>query len=200
MKRDIAEFVSRCLVCQQVKAEHQSPAGRMQPLFMLEWKWDYITIDFVVDLSRTRNGRDAVWMIVDRLTKSAHFLPVKISFSSDKLTKLYVNEIVSRHGVPMSIVSDRDPWFTSHFWKQLQRALDTKLRFSIAFHPQTDGQSERIIQTLKDMLRASVIEFSGSWDEHLPLIEFAYNNNNHSSIEMAPYEALYGKKCRTLVC
>ena len=102
-------------------------------------------MDFIVGLSRTKNGRDAVWVIVDRLTKSAHFLPVKTSFSLDKLVKLYVNEIVSRHGVPISIVSNRDPWFTSHFWKQLQRALDTKLRFSTAFHPQIDGQSERTI-------------------------------------------------------
>ena len=200
MKKDIAEFVSQCLVCQQVKAEHQSPAGRMQPLFIPEWKWDHITMDFVVGLPRTRSGRDAVWVIVDRLTKSAHFLAINMSFSLDQLAKIYVNEVVSRHGVPMPIVSDRDPRFTSRFWKQLQRALGTKLSFSTAFHPQTDGQSERIIQTLEDMLRAYVIEFTGSWDEHLPLIEFTYNNSYHSSIEMAPYEALYGRKCRTPVC
>ena len=200
MKRDIAEFVSRCLVCQQVKAEHQSPAGRMQPLFISEWKLDHITMDFVVGLLKTRSGRDAMWVIVDRLTKFAHFLAINMTFSLDKLARLYVNEVVSRHGVPMSIVSDRDPRFTSRFWKQLQRALGTKLNFSTAFHPQTDGQSERTIQTLEDMLRACVIEFTGSWDEHLPLIEFAYNNSYHSSIEMAPYEALYGRKCRTPVC
>ena len=200
MKKDIAEFVSQCLVCQQVKAEHQSPAGRMQPLFIPEWKWDHITMDFVVGLPRTRSGRDAVWVIVDRLTKSAHFLAINMSFSLDQLARMYVNEVVSRHGIPMSIVSDRDPRFTSRFWKQLQRALGTKLNFSTAFHPQTDGQSERTIQTLEDMLRACVIEFTGGWDEHLPLIEFAYNNSYHSSIEMAPYEALYGRKCRTPVC
>ena len=186
--------------CQQVKAEHQSPTGRMQPLFIPEWKWDHITMDFVVGLPKTRSGRDAVWVIVDRLTKSAHFLAINMTFSLDKLARLYVNEVVSRHGVPMSIVSDRDPRFTSRFWKQLQRALGTKLNFSTAFHHQTDGQSERTIQTLEDMLRACVIEFTGSWDEHLPLIEFAYNNSYHSSIEMAPYEALYGRKCKTPVC
>ena len=162
MKKDIAEFVSQCLVCQQVKAEHQSPAGRMQSLFIPEWKWDHITMDFVVGLPRTRSGRDAVWVIVDRLTKSAHFLAINVSFSLDQLARMYVNEVVSRHGIPMSIVSDRDPRFTSRFWKQLQRALGTKLSFSTAFHPQTNGKSERTIQTLEDMLRACVIEFTGS--------------------------------------
>ena len=142
MKRDIAEVVSRCLVCQQVKAEHQSSAGRMQPLFILEWKWDHITMDFVVGLLRTRSGRDVVWVIIDRLTKSTYFLAINISLPLDKLARLYVNEVVSRHGVPMSIVSDRDPRFTSRFWKQLQRALGTKLNFSTAFHPQTDGSQK----------------------------------------------------------
>ena len=119
-------------------------------------------MDFVVGLPKTRSGRDAVWVIMDRLTKSVHFLAINMTFSLDKLARLYVNEVVSRHGVPMSIVSDRDPRFTSRFWKQLQRALGTKLNFSTTFHPQTDGQSERKIQTLEDMLRAYVIEFTGS--------------------------------------
>ena len=111
-----------------------------------------------------------------------------------------MDEIVRLHGVPLSIVSDRDPRFTSRFWKELQSALGTKLNFSTAFHPQTDGQSERLIQVLEDMLRGCVIEFSGSWDRYIPLMEFAYNNIFQSSIGMAPYEALYGRKCRTPVC
>ncbi|EOY19088.1 Uncharacterized protein TCM_043787 [Theobroma cacao] len=113
---------------------------------------------------------------------------------------LYIDEIVRLHGVPVSIVSDRDPRFTSRFWPKFQEALGTKLKFSTAFHPQTDGQSERTIQTLEDMLRACVIDFIGSWDRHLPLVEFAYNNSFQSSIGMAPYEALYGRKCRTPLC
>ena len=104
------------------------------------------------------------------------------------------------HGVPISIVSDRDPRFTLHFWESLQKAMGTKLHFSTAFYPQTDGQSERTIQTLEDMMRASVLEFQDNWDEHLPLIEFAYHNSYHSSIRMAPYEALYGRKCRSPIC
>ena len=200
MKRDIAAYIASCLVCQQVKAEHQHPAGMMQPLPIPEWKWDHVTMDFVVGLPRTASGKDTIWVIVDRLTKTAHFIPIRISFSLDRLAKLYVNEIVSKHGVPASIISDRDPRFTSRFWAKLQGALGTQLRFSTAFHPQTDGQSERTIQTLEDMLRACVMEFTGNWDDHLSMIEFAYNNSYHSSIDMAPYEALYGRRCRTLVC
>ena len=139
-------------------------------------------------------------MIVDRLTKSAHFLPVNVEDSLEKLAKLHVDELVRLHGVPVSIVSDRDPGFTSRFWPSLQTALGTRLHFSTAFHPQTDGQSERTIQTLEDMLRACVMEFKGSWDTHLALMEFAYNNSYQASIEMAPFEALYGRKCRSPSC
>ena len=142
---------------------------------------------------------DVVWVIVDKLTKSAHFLPIQ-SDSLDELAKLYVFRIVRLHGVPISIVPDRDLRFTSHFWESLQKAMGIRLHFSTAFHPQTDGQSERTIQTLEDMMKTSVLEFQGNWDEHLSLIEFAYNNSYHSSIGMAPYEALHGRKCRSLVC
>ncbi|KAK5775382.1 hypothetical protein PVK06_043266 [Gossypium arboreum] len=197
MKRDISDFVSRCLICQQVKAEHQVPSGLLQPITIPEWKWDRVTMDFVSGLPLSASKKDAVWVVVDRLTKSAHFVPVRTDFSMDKLAELYVSQIVRLHGVPISIVSDRDPRFTSRFWKKLQEALGTKLHFSTAFHPQTDGQSERIIQILEDMLRCCVLEFSGSWERYLPLIEFAYNNSFQSSIKMAPYEALYGRKCRT---
>ena len=139
-------------------------------------------------------------MIVDRLTKSSHFIPVKIDYSMDRLTEQYVDKIVELHGVPLFIMSDRDPRFTSRFWKELQLALGTRLNFSTTFHPQTDGQSERLIQVLEDMLRGCVMEFTGSWDSYIPLIEFAYNNSYQSSIGIEPYEALYGRRCRTPVC
>ena len=108
-----------------------------------------------------------------------------------------MKEIVSRHGIPVSIVSDKDPRFTSRFWKSFQDCLGTKLNMSTAYHPQTDGQSERTIQTLEDMLRVCVVDFKGNWDEYLPLIEFSYNNSFHASISMPPFEALYGRKCRS---
>ncbi|KAH9686662.1 Endonuclease [Citrus sinensis] len=181
----------------RIKAEHQRPAGCSQPLSIPEWKWEHITMDFVAGLPRTQKGHDGVWVVIDQFTKSAHFLPFKTTYSMDKLGSIYVAEIVRLHGVAVSIVSYRDSRFTSKFWTSLQHALGTKLNFSTTFHPQTDGQSERIIQTLEDMLRACVMEFKGNWDNYLPLMEFAYNNNYQASNEMAPYEALYGRKCRT---
>ncbi|GKA85043.1 putative reverse transcriptase domain-containing protein [Tanacetum coccineum] len=148
-------------------------------------------------LPMTSSGHDTIWVIVDRLTNSAHFLPMREDYKMDRLARPYLNEIVARHGVPISIISDRDSRFTSRFWQSMQEALETRLDMSTAYHPQTDGQSERTIQTLKDMLRACVLDFEGSWDVHLPLVEFSYNNNYHSSVRCAPFEALYGRKCRS---
>ncbi|GJV40828.1 putative nucleotidyltransferase, ribonuclease H [Tanacetum coccineum] len=200
MKRDCVKYVEKCLTCLKVKAEHQKPYGKIQPLEIPVWKWEKITMDFVTKLPRTTKKHDAIWVIVDRLTKSAHFIPIREKMPVHKLAKIYVNEIVARHGVPVSIVSDRDGRFTSNFWRDFQEELGTRLHMSTAFHPQTDGQSERTIQTLEDMLRACVIDFGGNWDDHLPLVEFAYNNSYHASIKMPPYEMLYGRKCRTPIC
>ncbi|GJU87105.1 reverse transcriptase domain-containing protein [Tanacetum coccineum] len=199
MKRDIAEYVSRCLTCSKIKAEHQKPSGLLQQPEIPEWKWEKITMDLVTKLPRSSSGYDAIWVIVDRLTKSAHFLPIREDFKTEKLARIYINEIVARHGVPVSIISDRDGRFASHLWQALQKALGTKLHMSTAYHPETDGQSERTIQTLEDMLRACVMDFGGSWDTHLPLVEFSYNNSYHTSIKCAPFEALYGRKCRSPV-
>ncbi|KAB2617405.1 S ribonuclease [Pyrus ussuriensis x Pyrus communis] len=200
MKREIAEYVSRCAVCQQVKAERKKPFGLLQPLPVPEWKWENITMDFVYKLPRTQNGFDGIWVIVDRLTKSAHFIPVREKYSLSRLAELFISKVVKYHGVPVSIVSDRDPRFTSKFWVAFQEALGTRLLYSTAYHPQTDGQSERTIQTLEDMLRASVLQFGDAWHQRLDLMEFAYNNSFHSSIGMAPFEALYGRACRTPLC
>ncbi|GJV83617.1 reverse transcriptase domain-containing protein [Tanacetum coccineum] len=199
MKRDIATYVSKCLTCSKVKAEHQRPSGLLQQPEIPEWKWDKITMDFITKLPRSKNGHDTIWVIVDRLTKSAHFLAIREDYSTERLARIYIDEIVARHGVPVSIISDRDGRFTSRCWQTVQKALGTRLDMSTAYHPQTDGQSERTIQTLEDMLRACVIDFGGSWDVHLPLAEFSYNNSYHSSIRCAPFEALYGRKCRSPV-
>ncbi|GKC41409.1 putative reverse transcriptase domain-containing protein [Tanacetum coccineum] len=157
-------------------------------------------MDFVTKLPKTANGYDTIWVIVDRLTKSAHFLPMRENDPMEKLMKLYMKEVVTRHGVPVSIISDRDGRFTSLFWQALHKALGTRLDMSTAYHPETDGQSERTIQTLEDMLRACVLDFGKNWDRHLPLVEFSYNNSYHTSIKAAPFEALYGRKCRSPVC
>ncbi|GKA08867.1 putative reverse transcriptase domain-containing protein, partial [Tanacetum coccineum] len=154
IKANIATYVSNCLTCAKVKAEHQKPSGLLVQPEIPEWKWEKITMDFVTKLPKTANGYDTIWVIVDRLTKSAHFLPMRENDPMEKLMKLYMKEVVTRHGVPISIISDRDGRFTSLFWKALHKALGTRLDMSIAYHHETDGQSERTIQTLEDMLRA----------------------------------------------
>ncbi|KAA0025885.1 ty3-gypsy retrotransposon protein [Cucumis melo var. makuwa] len=169
MKREVANFVSRCLVCQQVKAPRQRPAGLLQPLSVPGWKWESVSMDFITGLPKTLKGYTVIWVVVDRLTKSAHFILGKSTYTASKWGQLYMTEIVRLHGVPVSIVSDRDARFTSKFWKGLQLALATRLDFSTTFHPQTDGQTERLNQ--------------------LP-----------ATIGMAPFEALYGKYCRSPVC
>ncbi|KAD3642317.1 hypothetical protein E3N88_31541 [Mikania micrantha] len=200
MKEDVAKYVAHCLTCQQVKIEHQRASGMLQPLDIPVWKWDDVSMDFVTGLPKTFKKNDAIWVVIDRLTKSAHFLAIQQGSSVGRLADIFTQNIIRLHGTPSSIVSDRDPRFTSHFWKGLQKAYGTKLRFSTAFHPQTDGQSERTIQTLEDMLRACALEWSGNWDEYLCLVEFAYNNSWQASIDMAPFELLYGRKCRAPIC
>ncbi|GKE82798.1 putative reverse transcriptase domain-containing protein, partial [Tanacetum coccineum] len=165
MKKDIDEYVSKCLTCLKVKAEHQRPSGLLQQPEVPVWKWEWIAIDFVTKLPKTSSEHDTIWVIVDRLTKSAHFLPMREDYKMERLARLYLNEIVARYG--------------------------TRLDMSITYHPQTNGQSERTIQNLKDMLRACVLDFGGSWDVHLPLVEFSYNNSYHASVRCAPFEALY---------
>ncbi|GJY96670.1 putative reverse transcriptase domain-containing protein [Tanacetum coccineum] len=160
MKADIAAYVSKCLACARVKAEHQRSSGLLVQPAIPEWKWDNIMMDFITKLPK----------------------------------------IVARHGIPVSIICDRDGRFTSNFWKSFQKALGIDISMSTAYHPETNGQSERTIQTLKDKLRACVIDFGKGWVKHLPLAEFSYNNSYHASIKAAPYEALYGRKCRSPVC
>ncbi|GJS14821.1 putative reverse transcriptase domain-containing protein [Tanacetum coccineum] len=144
-------------------------------------EYEKITMDLVTKLPRISGGYDAIWVIVDRLTKSAHFLPILEDFKTEKLARIYINKIVARHGVPVSIISDRDGRFPSHLWQALQKALGTKLHMSTAYHPKTDGQSKRTIQTLEDMLRACVMDFGGIWDTHLPLKSYA--DKRHKPLE-----------------
>jgi hypothetical protein len=166
-------------------------------LKILERKWEGRRMDFIVGLPRTQAGYDLIWVIVDRLTKVAHFIPVKTTYSGAKLAELYMSQIVCQHGVLKKIVSDRGSQFTSKFWEKLHESIDTRLNFSSAYHPHTDGQTKRTNQILEDMLRAYALKYGKSWDKSLPYTEFSYNNSYQASIEMAPYEALYGRQCRT---
>jgi len=197
MKSDIAQFVAHCDTCQRIKTEHQKPAGLLQPLPTPVWKWDEIRMDFVVGLPQTQKGYDSIWVIVDQLTKVAHFLLVRTNYGGEKLAQLYVNNIVNVHGVPSGIVSDRGTQFTSKFWKSRHNAMGTKLDFNSAYHPQTDGQTERVNQIMEDMLRTCVLTYSKDWEQNLPYTEFSYNNSYQASLGMSPFEALYGRKCRT---
>jgi len=193
MKADVVRFVAQCDVCQRVKAEHQKPAGLPQPLPIPVWKWEEIGMDFVNGLPKTLKGNDSISVIVDRLTKVAHFIPVRTKYSGDKLAQLYVDNIVKLHSVPSRIVSDRGTPFSSKFWKSLHEAMGTKLDFSSAYHPQTDGQTKRINQIIENMLRARVLTYAKDWEKSLTYTEFSYQ----ASLGMSPFEALYGRKCRT---
>ncbi|GKF42200.1 putative reverse transcriptase domain-containing protein [Tanacetum coccineum] len=200
MKADIATYVSKCLTYAKVKAKHQRPSGLLVQPKIPEWKWDNITMDFITKLPKSSQGYDTIWVIVDRLIKSAIFTPMRENDPMDKLAKMYLKEVVARHGILVLIICYYDPRFALNFWKSLQKALGTSLDMSTTYHPETDGQSERTIQTLKDMLRACVIDFGKNWVDHLSLVEFSYNNSYHASIKAAPFEALYGRKCRLPVC
>jgi hypothetical protein len=197
MKRDVAEYVDLCDTCQRVKAEYQQPAGLLQSLQVPEWKWEEIAMDFVVGLPRTQSGSDSIWVIMDRLTKVAHFIPVKTTYSEPQLAELYISRIVCLRGVPKKIVSNRGTQFTLMFWERLHETLDTQLRFSSAYHPQTDGQTERVNQILEDMLRACALQYGRSWDKSLPYAEFSYNNSYQESLKMVLSEMLYGQRCWT---
>ncbi|GJS38272.1 putative reverse transcriptase domain-containing protein [Tanacetum coccineum] len=175
MKADIATYVGKCLTCAKVKAEHQRPSGLLVQPEIPQWKWDNITMDFITKLPKETDPME-------------------------RLARMYLKDIVTRHGIPVLIICDRDPRFASNLWRSLKKALGTNLDMIIAYHPQTDGQSERNIQTLEDMLRACVIDFEKGWVNHLPLVEFSYNNSYHASIKAAPFKALYGRKCRSPVC
>jgi hypothetical protein len=197
MKKEIAQYVARGDTCQWTKAEHQKPAGLLQPLPVPKWKWEEIGMDFVTGLPRTQKGNDSVWVIIDRHTKVAHFIPVKITFDEATLARIYLKEIVRLHGIPQKIVLDRGTQFTSKFWMSLQHAMGTKLDFSTAYHPQSDGQTERVNKVLEDLLRACVLTFDRNWESSLPYAEFSYNNSYRASIKMSLFEALYGRKCQT---
>jgi transposase InsO family protein len=163
-----------------------------------QWKWDEIRMEFIVGLPRTRAGYESIWLVVDRLTKAAHFMPVKTTYNSAVLAELYMSRIVFLHGIPKKIVSDRGTLFTSHFLQQLHESLGTHLKFSSAYHPQTDGQTHKTNQILEDVLRASALQDKLGWDKKLPYAEFSYNNNYQANLKMSPFQALYGRNCRTL--
>jgi hypothetical protein len=176
MKQDVAEYLTLCDTC-QITATSEDPRMEMGKIRM----------DFIVGLPCTQARYDSIWVIVDHLTKVAHFIPIKTTYSSAKLVELYMSKIVCLHGVSKKIMSDRGSQFTSKFWEKLHEPMDTKLNFISAYHLRMDGQMERTNQILEDMLRACALKYGKSWDKSLPYAEFSYNNCYQASIEMAPF-------------
>jgi hypothetical protein len=186
MKCETACYVVECDTCRRVMADHTGPAGLLQPLSIPTWKWEDISMDFIMGLALTSHKFNSIWVIIDQLTKSAHFIPVHTFYRAEKYVELYISCILCLHGVPKTIISDRGP-------------LGMRLIHSSAYHPQTDGQTKRVNQILEDMLRACVLNYPDKWDKCLPLTEFSYNNSYQESLRMAPFKALYGSRCHTPV-
>ena len=187
MKADVALYVSRCPTCQTTKNANQKPAGLLQPLQIPEQKWSSISMDFIMQLPKTRAGHDAILVIVDRLTKMIHLVPTTTEVTAEETADLLIKFVFKYHGVPISIVSDRDTRFTGHFWQALMKVLGTKLQMSSAHHLETDGQTERANQAVEQMLRAFVDIDQRNWDECLDMVEFAYNNQRQASTGHTPF-------------
>jgi hypothetical protein len=192
MKREIVKYVSECDNCQRVKADNFRPTGNLQPLSIPEWKWENIFMDLIMGLPHTSRGYNSIWVIVDRFTQSTHFIPVAMTYRVGQYIELYISYNVRYHSIPKTIISDRGSVFVAHFWEQLHKCLRTHLIRSSGYHPQMDGQMERVNQIIEDMLRACVLMNGPKWDKHLPLAKFSYNNNYQESIKMSPFEPLYG--------
>jgi hypothetical protein len=197
IKTDVVDYIARCMECQKVKAEHRHPTGLLQPLPIPEKKWEVITIDFITKLPRTTRQHDSIMVVVDKLTKVAHFVPVKTTHTTTNIAEVYMREIARLHGIPRIIVSDIDTNFTSNFWRGLFKGFGTNLNFSTTYHLQSYGQIERVNQVIEDTLRMDVMDKPSKWEDYLHLVEFAYNNGYQASMRMSPFEALYGRKCNT---
>ncbi|KAL4284640.1 hypothetical protein GQ457_16G018830 [Hibiscus cannabinus] len=190
MRRDVERYCERCVTCKKAKSKVQ-PHGMYLPLPIHDSPWTDISMDFVLGLPGTRNGRDSVFVVVDRFSKMAHFIPCHKTDDVVNLANLFFRDIVRLHGIPRSIVSDRDVKFLSHFWKTLWCKLGTKLMFSTTCHPQTDGQTEVVNRVLSTLLRSIIKKNIKTWEDCLPHVEFAYNHAVHSATKMSPFEVVY---------
>ncbi|MCO5614903.1 hypothetical protein L7F22_069188 [Adiantum nelumboides] len=195
MKGDIQDYVSKCVVCQKTKYDRGKQHGLLQPLPIPDSPWESISMDFIFGLPKSIHGNTGIWTIVDMFSKQAHFIPVKKTIKAHQMATLFISQVFKYHGLPTSIVSDRDPRMTSNFWKGLFENLGTRLNFSSAYHPQTDGQSEIANLTVLDLLKAYVTEVDhrSQWEKYLPLLEYAYNNTVHTSTGKAPFEVIEGR-------
>jgi hypothetical protein len=189
--------MAECDTCLRVKVDHLRPARNLQPLNIPNWKWEDVFMDFIVGLSCTSRGYNSIWVIMDCLTKSAHFIPMATTYRVNQYAELYIAHIVHYHGILKTILYDIGSIFVTHFWEQLYDCLGTHLIHSSAYHLQTNGHTERVNQIIKDMLHACVLNDDLEWDRHLPLVEFSYKNSYQESIKMSSFETLYGHPYHT---
>jgi hypothetical protein len=188
MEKDIVEYIVKCLVCQKVKARNRYPDGLLQPLPSPEWKWEVVTMDFITQFPRTRKKHDAIMVVVDKLTKASHFIPMKVNHKETNVVHIYMMEVACLHDIPKTSVSYRDPKCTSKFWKGLFKGFKTNLNFSTTYHPWSDGKTKRVNQVIEDMLRMYVIDKQYKWEDYLHLVQFSYNNGYQASLKMGPFE------------
>jgi hypothetical protein len=178
--KEIGEYIAIHMESQKVKLEHRHPARLLQPLPIPEWKWEVVTMDFITGLSRTRKQHDSIMVVVDMITKDSHFIPLMTTHKAANIADIFMREITRLHGIPKAIVFEKDPKFTSKFWKGLFKGFGTNLNFITTYHPEYDGQTERVNQVIEDMMRMYVMDKPSKWDDYLHLVEFAYNNGYQS--------------------
>ncbi|GJP84358.1 hypothetical protein CLOP_g14419, partial [Closterium sp. NIES-67] len=193
MADDVQEFVTSCTTCQRMKSSKQKKAGLLQPLPVPEQPWQVVSIDFITGLPTTTSDHDAILVVIDKFSKMGHFIPTHTIACTEETAQIFVCYIIPQHGIPTTLISDRDPKFTSKFWKELMSLLGTKLAMSSTYHLQTDGQTERLNQIVEQLLRAACKDDISKWDLHLPVLEFAYNNATHAATGQTTFFLCYGR-------
>jgi hypothetical protein len=199
MKREIVEYIDKCLECERVKGKHRHPDGLLQPLPIPKWKWEVVTMDFILGFPRTSKQHDAIMVVMEKLTKASHFIPMKVTHKETNVVDIYIREVEQFHNIPKTIVSERDPKFTSNVWRGLLKGFGMNLNFSTTYHPESDGKIERVNQLIKDMIRMYVMDKPSKWEDYLYLVEFSYNNGYQSPLKMRLFEAIYDRKCNTTI-
>ncbi|HVX00352.1 MAG TPA: DDE-type integrase/transposase/recombinase, partial [Candidatus Babeliaceae bacterium] len=194
MRQEVQEYINSCVACQSNKASNRSPAGLLHSLPIPAYNWEQVSMDFVGPLPATERGKDNIMVVVDKLSKMVHLIPCRTTITAPQVANLFFREVVRHHGLPTAIISDRDPRFTSHFWGELWRLLGTKLKMSSSYHPQTDGQTERVNRVMEEILRSYVKDTGDDWDEHLTTVEIAINTSKHTSTEASPFKLNYGRE------
>ncbi|CAI7810425.1 unnamed protein product [Closterium sp. NIES-53] len=194
MAADVQQFVTSCDTCQRMKSSKQKKIGLLQPLPVPEQPWQVVGLDFITGLPSTSRGHDSILVVIDRFSKMGHFIPTNATATAEATARLFFDRIITIHGIPATLISDRDPKFTSKFWKELMGLLGTKLAMSSAYHPQTDGQTERLNQVVEQLLRTACKDDVSHWDTQLPTLEFAYNNTSHAATEKTHFFLCYGRE------